>query len=139
MHDLNRVTLVGRLTHDCELRALPTGGSVCDLRLASNSRRRDPGGEGEYTDRPGYYDVSLFGSRADGLATHLTRGRRIGIDGRLQWREWESDGQKRQAVQIVADAIQFLDWREDSGEEPPLDDAALVGAAASDGADEMGL
>ncbi len=137
MNDINRVTLVGRLTQDCELRALPSGASVCNLRLASNSRSRDTAG-GDWTERAGFYDVSIFGPRVDALATYLTRGRRVGIDGRLRWREWESDdGKKRQAVNIVADAIQFLDSSGERGGEPPLDDAELVGAAAGERAEDI--
>ncbi|MHB8531682.1 MAG: single-stranded DNA-binding protein [Solirubrobacteraceae bacterium] len=137
MRDINRVTLVGRLTADCELRALPSGDSVCNLRLASNSHTRDGAG-GDWSERPGFYDVSMFGARVDNLATYLTRGRRVGIDGRLRWRAWEGeDGKKHQAVSIVADTIQFFDAPGGRGEEPPLDDADLVGAAVGDGEEDV--
>jgi len=105
--NLNRVVLIGRLTRDPELRALPSGSSVCSLRIACNASRRD--GDG-YTERPNYFDVSVYGPAAENVSTYTRRGSRVGIDGRLEWREWETDDQqKRQAVSIVADTVQFLD------------------------------
>jgi single-strand DNA-binding protein len=105
---INRVVLVGRLTQDSELRALPSGLSVCNLRIACNSARRDA--EGEYHDRPNFFDVSVYGAAAESVNRYLRKGSRIAIDGRLEWREWEtSERQKRQTVSIVADTVQFLD------------------------------
>jgi single-strand DNA-binding protein len=107
--NLNRVVLIGRLTRDPELRGLPSGTSVCSLRIACNSSRRERDGDG-YTERPNYFDVSVFGPAAENVSTYVRRGSRVGIDGRLEWREWETDDQhKRQAVSIVADTVQFLD------------------------------
>jgi single-strand DNA-binding protein len=105
---INRVVLVGRLTRDPELRALPSGVSVCSLRMACNSSRRDV--EGNYTERPNFFDVSVFGASAESVNRYMRRGSRVAVDGRLEWREWETaDQQKRQAVSVVADTIQFLD------------------------------
>ena len=107
MFSINRAVLVGRLTRDPEMRALPTGTSVCSMRIACNSRKR----EGEtWVDRPNYFDVSAFGGAAESIADFMRKGSRVGVDGRLEWREWETtDGQRRQAVSIVADTVQFLD------------------------------
>lgn len=105
---INRVVLVGRLTRDPELRSLPSGSSVCSLRVACNESRL--GDDGERIERPSYFDVSVFGAAGESVARFLAKGRRIGLDGRLQWREWETaEGQHRQAVSIVADVVQFLD------------------------------
>ncbi len=104
---INRVVLIGRLTRDPELRALPSGTSVCSLRIACNSSRKDA--DGEFTDRPNYFDVSIYGASADSVSRYTRKGSRVGVDGRLEWREWETDQQKRQAVDIVADTVQFLD------------------------------
>jgi len=113
--NINRVVLVGRLTSDPELRALPSGLAVCGLRVACNSTRKGP--EGEYTEKPNFFDVSVFGALGETVHRYTGRGRRIAIDGRLSWREWETpEGAKRQAVEIVADSIQFLDNRGDFGE-----------------------
>lgn len=117
--NINRVVLVGRLTKSPELHELPSGQSVCDLRLACNGSRRDP--DGGYSERPHYFDVSAFGAQADSINRYLTRGSAVAVDGRLDWREWETaDQQKRQAVKVVAESVQFLDRRPTDGEEGPL-------------------
>src|SRR5579872_6137869 len=97
---INRVVLIGRLTRDPELRALPSGSSVCSLRLACNASRRE--GDGEYHERPNYFDVSVFGARGESVERYMRRGRRIAVDGHLEWREWETiEQERRQAVEIV--------------------------------------
>jgi single-strand DNA-binding protein len=107
---INRAVLVGRLTRDPELQALPSGQSVCDLRIACNGSRRDP--EGGYRERPHYFDVSVFGAQAENVSRYLRKGSAVAVDGRLEWREWETaDRQKRQAVKVVAESVQFLDRR----------------------------
>ena len=112
---INRVVLVGRLTRDPELRALPSGTSVSSLRLACNSSKRDA--EGAYTERPNYFDVSVYGASAESVSRFTRKGSRVALDGRLEWREWETaDQQKRQAVSIVADTVQFLDSPGDRSE-----------------------
>src|SRR5271156_2741928 len=105
---INRVVLVGRLTRDPELRALPSGTSVCSLRIACNSSRRD--GDGEFVERPNFFDVSVFGASGESVSHYMRRGSRVAVDGRLEWREWETaEQERRQAVSIVADTVQFLD------------------------------
>jgi single-strand DNA-binding protein len=105
---INRTVLVGRLTRDAELRSLPSGVSVCNLRVACNSARRDT--DGEYHERPNYFDVSVYGAAAENVSRYTHKGSRIAVDGRLEWREWEtSDQQKRQNVSVVADTVLFLD------------------------------
>jgi single-strand DNA-binding protein len=111
--DLNRVTLVGRLTRDPELRHTSGGQAVASIRLAVSSRARDEGGN--WSDRSNYFDVTVFGRQAETATNYLSKGRRIGVDGRLSWREWEGqDGNKRQSVEVVANDIFFLDSRGDS-------------------------
>jgi single-strand DNA-binding protein len=114
MSDINRVTLVGRLTRDPELRALSSGSSVLNLGLAVNGRQKDS--SGNWIDKPNFFDVKVFGAQADMLANHLAKGRRIGVDGRLDWSSWEAqDGSKRSKVEVVAQSVQFLDSRGDDG------------------------
>ena len=130
--NINRVVVVGRLTRDPELRALPSGTSVCDLRIAVNSARKDAAGE--WSEKPNYFDVSIFGTRAETVASYMRRGSRVGVDGRLDWREWETDEQqKRQAVSIVADTVQFLDGRDSQSDGGEGGDADLAGVGAQDG------
>jgi single-strand DNA-binding protein len=110
--DINRVMLIGRLTRDPELRQLPSGFSVLQFGLANNGRQKDE--SGNWTDRPNFFDVKVFGNQAESLVNHLSKGRRIGIDGRLEWSSWEAqDGTKRSKVEIVAQTVQFLDSRND--------------------------
>ncbi|MGI8421698.1 MAG: single-stranded DNA-binding protein [Gaiellaceae bacterium] len=111
--NINRVVLVGNLTRDPELKHLPSGMAVCSLRIAVNTRRKDQA-SGEWTDKPNYFDVNVWGQQGENCAQYLAKGRPVGVDGRLEWREWDAqDGSKRQAVDIVADNVQFLGSRGD--------------------------
>jgi single-strand DNA-binding protein len=111
--NINRVVLVGNLTRDPEMKHLPSGTALCSLRIAVNTRRKDE--SGQWTDKPNYFDVSVWGNQGESCAQYLAKGRPVAIDGRLEWREWEAtDGSgKRQAVEIVADNVQFLGGRND--------------------------
>jgi single-strand DNA-binding protein len=112
--NLNVVVITGNLTRDPELRALPSGTSVCDLRVAVNTRRKN-GATGEWEDKPNFFDVKVWGAQGDNCARFLSKGRPVGVQGRLEWREWETqDGHKRQAVDIIADSVQFLGGRDDA-------------------------
>jgi len=132
--DINRVVLVGRLTRDPELRATPTGTSICSLRIATNGARREA--SGEYAERPNFLDVSVFGPPGDAVAANTRKGARVAIDGRLEWREWESaDHGRRQAVTIVAESVQFLEPRgahAPAGEDADTEDRELAGADDED-------
>ena len=146
--NINRVVLTGNLTSDPELRNLPSGTSVCKLRVACNTRRK--GASGEWEDKPNYFDVTVWGAQGENCARYLAKGRPVAIDGRLEWREWEAkDGSgKRQSVEIVADSVQFLGGREDAGggggngfqnrADTPVDqsDFAPVGAPAPSAASD---
>ena len=113
--DINRVTLVGRLTRDPELKHLPSGTAVLELGLAVNGRKQDA--SGQWVDKPNFFDVKVFGNQAEMLSQHLGKGRRIGVDGRLDWSSWESqDGGKRSKVEVIAQSVQFLDSRNDGGD-----------------------
>ena len=112
---INSVVIVGNLTRDPELRATPSGTSVCSLRVAVNDRVKDPN-TGEWGDKANYFDVDVFGGQGERCAQYLARGRQVAVSGRLRWREWETqDGQKRQAVSILADNVQFIGPREGAG------------------------
>jgi single-strand DNA-binding protein len=130
--NINRVVLVGNLTKDPELRHTGGGTPVCSLRIAVNGRKRDE--SGNWADKPNYFSVSVFGNQAESCAQYLSKGRPVAIDGRLDWREWEKDGVKREAVEIVADSVQFLGSRGD-GEGGAGGGNQFVPAGASEGAD----
>ena len=110
--NINRVVLTGNLTRDPEISTTPnTQTSVCKLRIACNTRRRDA--SGEWVDKPNYFDVTVWGAQGENCAQYLSKGRPVAVDGRLEWREWEGEGgQKRQAIDIIADSVQFLGSRE---------------------------
>jgi single-strand DNA-binding protein len=104
--NINRVVVTGNLTRDPELRSTKSGTSVCSMRIACNTRRKDS--SGEWIDQPNYFDVTVWGQRADNAAEYLEKGQAVAIDGRLEWREWaDKDDNKRQAVEIIADSIQY--------------------------------
>jgi single-strand DNA-binding protein len=112
--NINRVVLTGNLTRDPELRSTASGTSVCSLRIATNTRRKDQS-TGEWRDKANYFDVTVWGAQGENCARFLTKGRPVAIDGRLEWREWETpEGQRRSAVDIVAESVQFLGGRDDS-------------------------
>ncbi|MGZ4201020.1 MAG: single-stranded DNA-binding protein [Thermoleophilaceae bacterium] len=141
--NINRVVLTGNLTRDPELNATSTGTSVCKLRLAVNTRRRDA--SGEWVDKPNYFDITVWGAQGENCAQYLSKGRPVAVDGRLEWREWEDkDGNKRQAIDVIADSVQFLGSR-DGGEnggrftpqsDVPADTADFQPAAASSSGDD---
>ncbi len=125
--NINRVVLTGNLTRDPELRSLPSGTAVCTLRIASNTRRKNST-TGEWHEVPNYFDVTVWGSQGENCARYLTKGSGVALDGRLEWREWEAEGGKRQAVQIVAEHVQFLAKATSDAHDAPSD----AGAPADD-------
>ncbi|TML74045.1 MAG: single-stranded DNA-binding protein [Actinobacteria bacterium] len=143
MANINRVVLVGNLTRDPELRHTPSGTAVCKLRIAVNTRQKDA--QGNWGDKPNYFDVTVWGNQGESCAQFLSKGRPVGVDGRLDWREWDAqDGTKRQAVEIIADTVQFLGGRPDGeggggGERQFVPAAATAASADADftsGADD---
>jgi single-strand DNA-binding protein len=131
--DINRVTIVGRLTRDPELAHLPSGTAVLKLGVAVNGRQKDA--TENWVDKPNFFDVKVFGNQAEMLSQHLSKGRRIGVDGRLDWSSWEAqDGSKRSKVEIVAQSVQFLDSRMEAAE----GERQFVPAAATAGNEDFG-
>jgi single-strand DNA-binding protein len=112
MANINRVVVAGNLTRDPELRQLPSGTSVCKLRVAVNTRIKDRETQ-QWTDKPNYFDVTVWGAQGESCSRYLQKGSGILVDGRLEWREWDAqDGSKRQSVEIIAENTQFTGGRE---------------------------
>ena len=128
--NINRVIVVGNLTKDPELRHTPSGMAVCSLRIAVNTTRKDE--TGQWVDKPNYFDVTVWGQQGENCNQYLSKGRPVAIDGRLEWREWEQDGNKRQAVEIVADNVQFLGGRQDGDGSPAYVPAGAAAGAGDD-------
>ena len=117
---LNRVMLIGRCTADPEMRYLPSGLPVTQLRIATN--RYGTSQEGERREFTDYHDVVVWnmGQRklAELAGQYLRKGSLVYIEGRLQTRSWEGqDGQKRYRTEVNASDIQFLDSRSAEGQE----------------------
>lgn len=107
----NKVILIGNLTKDPELRYTPQGTPVCTLRLASTTKYKS--GD-SMKDETLFIDVIVWGKQGETAAQHLGKGRSVLVEGRLQERRWESDGQKRSKFEVVANVVRFL-GRKDEG------------------------
>lgn len=111
--NVNTVVLVGNLTKDPELRTTSGGTSVANLRLAVNSSERSGG---EWTERPSYFDVTVWGNQAQSCEKYLSKGSPIAVHGRLRQERWQAkEGGERSRVVIVAATIQFLSSKSKSG------------------------
>ena len=106
---LNQVTLMGNLTRDPELRTTPSGQNVVSFSLALNRNYRDS--SGEWQEATDYIDIVAWGPLAERVAQYMTKGRRCLVQGRLQSRSWEQEGQKRSKVEVLAFDVTFLDGR----------------------------
>ncbi len=106
----NQVILMGNLTRDPELRTIPSGQSVCSFSLALN--RSFKGSDGNWQEATDYIDVVAWGPLGERVAQYLSKGRPCLVNGRLQSRQWEQDGQKRNKVEVVANDVTFLGGRD---------------------------
>ncbi len=119
---LNQVTLMGNLTRDPELRQTPNGQNVCSFSLALNRSYKDQ--SGEWQEATDYVDIVSWGPLAERVSQYMSKGRRCLVQGRLQSRSWEQDGQKRNKVEVLANDVTFLDSRgtADAGAEGSSED-----------------
>ncbi len=113
---INRVVVSGNLTRDPELRSTGSGMSILKMGLAVNDRVKE---NGEWTDRPNFFDVTVFGARAESLSRFLSKGSKVAVEGKLRWSQWEKDGEKRSKVEIIADDIEFMTAAGTSRESAP--------------------
>lgn len=128
---MNNVSIIGRLTRDPELRYTPDGTPVCSLRIAvDGAGGRDS--QGEY--QAGFFNVSVWREQGERCAQYLAKGRQVGVSGSLTWREWEQDGNKRQAVDITGFRVDFIGPKPEGGdsETPPAMAAAAAPSADDD-------
>ncbi len=106
MRNINRVVLICGLTRDPELRQTPSGKAVVTLRVGFATGRLI---DGAWQEKRNYIDVEVWGSQAENAARHLSRGRQVCVDGRLELSEYEArDGSKRRVHRVVADNVQYL-------------------------------
>lgn len=111
----NKVILIGNLTKDPELRYTPQGSAVATLRLAVNTKFRS--GE-EMKEETLFIDIVVWGKQAETTSQYLSKGRSVLVEGRLQERRWEKDGQQRSKMEVVAQNVRFLGKKDDN---PPQD------------------
>ena len=116
---MNSINLIGRLTRDPELDETKGGTAVCRMRLAVPRRKKDGKDQGAV-----FVNVVAYGGLASNCADYLGKGRQIGVSGRLEYREWESqDGSPHSIHEVVADQVQFLAQPNGGGlAEPPEGD-----------------
>ncbi len=133
---LNKVLLYGNLTRDPELRAMPTGMNVVNFSIATN--RVFTGKDGKKQEQTDFHNIVVFGRQADTVNQYMKKGSSVFIEGRLQTRSWEKDGQKHYRTEVVADRVQFGPraggggGRQGSG---PADEPQDSGAPAGGGID----
>ncbi|HEX4841542.1 MAG TPA: single-stranded DNA-binding protein [bacterium] len=121
---LNRIILIGRLTRDPELRYVPSGQPVAGFTLAVDRPFVNQQGE-RATD---FIDIVAWRKLAEQVTQHLSKGRLVAVEGRLQIRSYETqDGQKRKVAEVVADAVRFLDRKGTTSPEPAPAETAEVG------------
>jgi single-strand DNA-binding protein len=104
---LNKVILIGNLTRDPELRSTPGGTSVVNFGIAVN--RRYTNRDGEKVEDVDFFNIVVWGKMGETCHTYIKKGTPVAIEGRLSSRSWQTeDGQKRTAVEVIAENVQFL-------------------------------
>ena len=112
---VNKVILIGNLGQDPEVRFLPSGNPVCNLRIATTDTWTDRQ-SGQRQERTEWHSVVLFNKLAEIAQQYVKKGSRIYIEGRLQTRKWQGqDGQDRYSTEIVGNDMQMLDSRSGQG------------------------
>ncbi len=106
---VNQVFLMGNLTRDPELRQTPNGQNVCSFSIALNRSYRDA--NSEWQEATDYVDIVAWAQLGERVSQYLSKGRRVLVQGRLQSRSWEQDGQKRNKLEVIASDVTFLDGR----------------------------
>ena len=123
---INKAILFGNLTRDPELRALPSGMNVCNFSIATNRVYKDR--DGKKQEQTDFHNVVVFGRQADTVNQYLKKGSSAYIEGRMQTRSWEQNGEKKYRTEVIADSVQFGPRGSGGGagsrqDEQPMDDA----------------
>jgi len=124
---INKAILFGNLTRDPELRALPSGMNVCNFSIATNRVYKDR--DGKKQEQTDFHNIVVFGRQADTVNQYLKKGSSAYIEGRMQTRSWEQNGEKKYRTEVIADSVQFGPRGSGGGtggskqDEQPMDDA----------------
>lgn len=121
---LNKAFIIGNLTRDPELKAIPTGTKVASFGLATNSYFKDK--DGKKQERVEFHNIVVFGRMGELAAQYLKKGSQALIEGRIQTRSWDADGGKKYRTEIIADTVQF-------GNRPGAGGAGSAGGKSADG------
>lgn len=106
MNDMNKLSVIGRLTKDSELKYSSTGLAICDFSIAVNRSKKQ--GDG-YVDDASFFDVTIIGKLAESMNRHLVKGKQVAISGFLKQERWKTkDGDNRSKVSIGVDEIQLI-------------------------------
>lgn len=110
---INRVCLTGNLTCEPELRRTASGTAVLNFGIAVNERRKNSQ-SGEWEDFANFVDCTMFGARAEAVTNYISKGSKVGIEGKLRYSTWERDGQKRSKLEVIVDELEFMSRQGDS-------------------------
>jgi len=134
----NKITIIGNLGRDPELRYTPQGTAVCDFSVAVNDRKRDKAGE--WQDVTTWFKITFWGKQAENASKYLTKGRQVYIEGRLQVEEWtDRDGNNRHTLAVQGADIQFLgDGRNEGNEHSSSSENNYSSSSASSNDDFSG-
>lgn len=124
----NRIILIGNLTKDPELRYTPQGTPVASFRIAVNTRYKQSDEQREDTL---FIDIVTFGKQAETCSQYLNKGRTVLVEGRLQERRWESDGQQRSKFEVIAQTVRFLS-KKGAGESQGVPDTEIPPEGTTD-------
>ena len=109
---INSVNLVGNLTRDPAIRQTSGGTNILDFGIAVNDRVKDS--SGNWTDYANFFDIVVFGNRAESLSKILTKGMRVAVNGKLRYSSWQKDGSKRSKIEIIANDIDIMQRKGES-------------------------
>lgn len=106
MSGVNKVMIIGRLGQDPEMKAVGQGSTVTRLSVATSENWVDKGGQKQ--ERTEWHRIVVWGKLAEICGKYLAKGRQVYVEGKLQTRSWEDNGQKKYSTEIVASTVQFL-------------------------------
>jgi len=110
----NRITIVGHLGRDAEMKYTPQGTAVCSFSIASTERRKDK--SGEYQDQTTWFRVTLFGKQAEAVSQYLQKGKQVFVEGRLRTEEYtDREGARRTSLEVTANEVHLLGSRQNEG------------------------
>lgn len=124
---INKVIITGNLTRDAELRTTQSGTIVVTMGVAVNDRVKNST-SGEWEEYANYINCVMFGKRAESLHPYLTKGTKVAIEGKLRWSSWESDGQKRNKIEVIVDDVELLSPKNGGGASQNRQNAAAYSA-----------